>query len=136
MAPLDTVTQEHRARLSDRDVDVIVGRLLQAGVLLSALVVIVGGAMYLWQHGSVVADFRAFTPGAEEMRNLTDIVRGALRGEAPAIVQLGLVLLVATPIARVALTLVAFIYQRDRLYVVTTAIVLALLAYGLVWGTA
>jgi uncharacterized membrane protein len=47
-----------------------------------------------------------------------------------------LVLLIATPAARVALTLGAFIIQRDRLYIVTTSIVLALLLYGLVWGRA
>ena len=47
------------------------------------------------------------------------------------IVQLGLVLLIATPVARVALTLGAFLLQRDRLYVVLTTIVLVLLLFGL-----
>jgi len=51
-------------------------------------------------------------------------------------VQLGLVLLIATPMVRVALTLVAFLWQRDRLYVCITAFVLALLVYGLFWGRA
>jgi uncharacterized membrane protein len=46
-------------------------------------------------------------------------------------VQLGLVLLIATPVARVALTLGAFLVQRDRLYMVLTAIVLVLLLVGL-----
>ena len=48
-----------------------------------------------------------------------------------AIVQLGLVLLIATPVARVAFTLVAFARQRDRAYVMITTIVLALLLYSL-----
>jgi uncharacterized membrane protein len=51
-------------------------------------------------------------------------------------VELGLVLLIATPVARVALTLGAFVVQKDRLYILTTAIVLAILLYGLLWGRA
>ncbi len=49
--------------------------------------------------------------------------------------QLGLVLLIATPVARVAFTLVAFVLQRDRTYVVDhVRSVLALLLYGLLFG--
>jgi uncharacterized membrane protein len=50
------------------------------------------------------------------------------------IIQLGLLLLIATPIARVALSVVAFAIQRDRLYVVATLIVLAVLMYSLTGG--
>jgi uncharacterized membrane protein len=56
--------------------------------------------------------------------------------QSESIVQLGLLLLIATPVARVAFTLVAFVLQRDRTYVVVTSIVLALLLYGLVFGNA
>jgi uncharacterized membrane protein len=58
-------------------------------------------------------------------------LRAALTGDPRAIIQLGLVLLIGTPVARVALTLVAFVIQRDRLYVLLTTVVLALLLYGL-----
>ncbi|HVZ77889.1 MAG TPA: DUF1634 domain-containing protein [Gemmatimonadaceae bacterium] len=136
MEPLDPVTAAHRAKLTDHEVDQIIGRLLQVGVLLAALVVLVGGAMFLREHGATVADFRAFVPGTSELRSLSGIIHGALAGDSAAITQLGLVLLIATPVARVALTLVAFLYQRDRLYVAVTTLVLALLVYGLVWGKA
>ena len=46
-------------------------------------------------------------------------------------IQLGLLLLIATPVARVAFSLVAFIRQRDRTYIVITTIVLGLLLYSL-----
>jgi uncharacterized membrane protein len=49
-------------------------------------------------------------------------------------VQLGVILLIATPVARVALTLVAFAVQRDRIYVALTAVVLIVLLYGLFWS--
>jgi uncharacterized membrane protein len=117
-------------------VEQVVGRLLQVGVLLAAVVVIVGGAPLLLHHGRDVADFSVFRAGPSGLRSLGGIVRGAVSLDERAIVQLGLVLLIATPIARVALTLVAFLLQRDRTYVAITALVLALVLYVLLGGRA
>ena len=123
-------------RLSDHALEQVIGRLLQIGVLLSALVVVVGGIALLIRHGGAPADFRSFRSEPSELSTLGGIVRGACRLDSHAIVQLGLVLLIATPIMRVALTLIAFWWQRDRLYVAITAFVLTLLVYGLFWGRA
>ena len=65
---------------------------------------------------------------------MSGIVRGVAERRSDAIVQLGILLLIATPIARVACTLVAFVLQRDRIYVAITSLVLALLMYGLFFG--
>lgn len=111
-----------------------VGRLLQAGVLVAALVIALGGVALLLAEGDARADFGTFRPAPANERGIGAIVRGALAREPRAVVQLGLVLLVATPVARVALTLVAFARQRDRLYVAMTALVLALLLAGLLGG--
>jgi uncharacterized membrane protein len=124
------------ARVSDHAVEQIVGRLLQVGVFVAAAVVALGGAALLARHGRTVADFRVFRPETSALRGVRAIVRGALARDSRAVVQLGLLLLIATPVARVALTLVAFVLQRDRLYVAITTVVLALLLYGLVFGGA
>jgi len=50
------------------------------------------------------------------------------------LIQLGLLLLIATPVARVAFSVVAFAMQRDRLYVAVALIVLAVLMYSLMGG--
>ena len=121
---------------ADERVELVIGRLLQIGVLLAALVVLIGGVFLLVQYGSVPAGFRKFSGEDPTLKSIGGIVGAALRGESRGIVQLGLVLLIATPVARVALTLGAFIIQRDRLYILTTSIVLALLLYGLLWGRA
>jgi len=118
----------------DLRVEQIIGRLLQRGVLLAAIVVAVGGVALLARHGSAPADFRSFEGESSALRSLAGIVRGALRFDSHAVVQLGVVLLLATPVARVALTLWAFAVQRDRLYVAMTALVLALLLFSLVGG--
>ncbi len=124
----------HETELSDYQVDQVIGRLLQLGVLIAAAVVVVGVALFLAGHGSSAPDFGVFRGEPAAFRSVTGIVSSALHGQSAGIVQFGLILLILTPIARVALTLGAFVIQRDRTYVVLTAIVLVLLLYGLIWG--
>jgi len=133
---MTTPTPGRRAGLSDHQVEQFVGRLLQFGVLLSAIVVIVGGALLLAQHGGDHAVYTPFRGEPEHLRSLTAIVRAAFALDSLAIVQLGLVLLIATPVLRVAFTLVAFAIQRDRTYVLITLVVLIVLMYGLLFGKA
>ena len=132
-------TAPHNAQTADGHdprVEQIIGRLLQLGVLLAAAVVLIGGIALLVQYGGQAAAFQTFHGENASQRSITAIVTVALHRDSRGIVQLGLLLLIATPIARVALTLVAFVIQRDRLYVATTLIVLILLLYGLIWGRA
>ena len=119
---------------TDHQVEQTVGRLLQAGVLVAAAVVIAGGVALLAQYGHTTADFREFRGEPSALHSVGGIVRAALALDSRAVVQLGLVLLIGTPVARVALTLAAFARQRDRLYVGLTSVVLVLLLYGLLWG--
>lgn len=120
----------------DERMERVIGRLLQFGVLAAAIVVVAGGILVLAQYGHLPANFQQFRGEDPALRSVGGIIRAALTGDSRAIVQLGLVLLIATPVARVALTLGAFIVQRDRLYILTTSIVLVLLLYGLIWGRA
>ena len=124
------------AHISDHAVEQVIGRLLQLGVLVAAGVVFVGGVLLLAHHGGTPVAYSVFHAAPEGLRSILGIWRGAMAGQSDSIAQLGLLLLIATPVARVAFTLVAFVLQRDRTYVVVTAIVLALLLYGLVFGNA
>jgi uncharacterized membrane protein len=110
----------------------IVGRLLQTGVLLSAAVVIAGGVWLMSRSGSAVVDFRQFRAEPRELRSVSALLKTASRPEPEAVIQFGLMLLIATPVARVIFSMVAFALQRDRAYVIITMIVLAVLAYSLV----
>jgi uncharacterized membrane protein len=124
---------EPRARRgwSDHEVEQVVGRLLQVGVLLASAVVLAGGVMLLARHGGEVPSLAEFHGAASHLRSVGGAFRGLREGNPRAIVQFGIVLLIATPVARVALTLGAFALQRDRLYVALTALVLVLLLVGL-----
>ena len=127
---------DHAPRVSDEAVEQFIGRLLQIGVLIAAAVTLLGGTLLLVQHGRAPADYASFRGEPAYLRSLATIVRAALDRDSRAIVQLGLALLIATPIARVALTLGAFAILRDKTYVVVTSIVLALLLYGILYGKA
>ena len=102
-----------------------IASLLRIGMTAAALVVCAGAAWFLLSHGSDPADYRAFHPRPARL--------GALH-DGRALMQLGLLILVVTPIARVAFTVSAFARNRDRAYAVITASVLCILLYSLLGG--
>jgi uncharacterized membrane protein len=123
-------------RVSDHAVQQAIGGVLRLGVIIAAVVTAIGGTLLLVQHGGDPVAHRTFQGEPAALESIAEIVRGALAFNGSAIAQLGLLLLIATPVARVALTLVAFALQRDRTYVVITTIVLALLVFALAFGKA
>ncbi len=118
-------------QVDDRKLDIAIGTLLRAGVVLAVVVVLAGGIGYLSNHGTSVPNYRAFTGAPADLRSIEGIVGGALHGHSRSIIQLGLLLLIATPIARVAFSAAAFAMERDRLYVFITLVVLAVLVGSL-----
>jgi uncharacterized membrane protein len=120
------------AASDDHAMEVRLSKLLTLGTTTSAAVVLVGIAIYLWRHSGDRLDFSSFRAHADELNAPTTILSKALALDAPAIMQLGVLLLVLTPVARVAFTLVAFLIRRDWMYVVIAAIVLVVLSLGLV----
>jgi uncharacterized membrane protein len=78
-----------------------------------------------------VTNYGVFQGEPEELRTVSGIFHSALALHGRGLIQLGLLILIATPIARVAFSVVAYLYQRDWTYVVVTLIVLGLLVYSL-----
>jgi uncharacterized membrane protein len=118
-------------QVTDQKLEIAIGRMLQTGVLIAATVVLVGGILYLHQATGPRPDYSHFTVVAEALRSPVGIVSSAMHGDAQSIIQLGLLLLIATPIARVILAAVGFLLERDRLYFWVSLIVLAVLLYSL-----
>jgi uncharacterized membrane protein len=107
------------------------GTLLRVGVLTAATVVMAGGAVYLVRHATEPADHATFTGEPQDLRTPTGIVSAAFQGRGRGIIQLGLLLLIATPVARVVFSAVGFARQGDLTYVAVTLLVLAVLLYSL-----
>jgi uncharacterized membrane protein len=117
----------------DSVIDARIGMLLRTGTLVSASVILLGGVVFLTRHGRSMIDYRAFHGDPAGLNTLVGIASGVMHGHALAIVQLGLVLLIATPIARVVFSVYAFLGECDYLYVVISSIVLAVLLSSLIW---
>ncbi|MGD1090642.1 MAG: DUF1634 domain-containing protein [Bryobacteraceae bacterium] len=116
---------------SEHDFERWISDLLRTGVALSAAVVLGGGIFYLVARGHEAADYHVFLPAPAAYRGPVGIATAAAHGDALAIVQLGLLLLIATPVARVALSLGIFAREGDRIYIVVTLIVLVVLLSSL-----
>jgi uncharacterized membrane protein len=109
----------------------ILGNLLRAGVVLAAAVVFVGGVVYLVRHGGERPDYHTFHPQPDNLHSIAGIWHEALALHGRGIIQLGLLLLVLTPISRVAFAAVGFLLEGDKVYVVITVIVLSVLLFSL-----
>ncbi|MGD0218297.1 MAG: DUF1634 domain-containing protein [Desulfobaccales bacterium] len=119
---------------TDQQMDIIIGVILRTGVIISALVVLLGGVIYLHHFAYNKPLYRVFLGEPSDLRHITGIIRDAMAFKGRGIIQFGLLLLIATPVVRVAFSIVAFALQRDRLYVMVTLIVLGILLFSLIGG--
>ncbi len=120
--------------MDDTRLESFIGNLLRAGVLLAAAVVLAGGLFYLGQHHADLVAYRHFAVEGMQLRSLTGIWLLALHGSSVGLIQLGLVLLIATPVARVVMAAAGFFLEHDRLYVIISLIVLTVLLFSLLDG--
>lgn len=124
-------TKAPQSSWTDERVEKLVGTLLLTGVVISGLVVFIGGILYLLKYGRDPVRYEIFDPRRAGLNSVVDVVKSALRGDGRAVIGIGLLLLIATPVLRVAFSLVAFALERDRLYVALTLIVLVILLLSL-----
>ena len=117
--------------MDDHRLESIIGKLLRAGVLLAAATVFAGGVFYLARHHADQANYHTFVAGGASTRSVSGILVSAAHGSSQAIIQIGLLLLILTPVARVAIAIVGFLLERDRMYALVSLIVLLILAFSL-----
>ncbi|NMG22300.1 DUF1634 domain-containing protein [Brasilonema bromeliae] len=121
-----------RRNLSERQVEILVGNLLRYGVLIATAIVLFGGVLYLIYHGKEAPNYQIFRGEPPAFTSPEGVANSALSGRRRGIIQLGLLLLIATPVARVAFSLLAFMRQRDIIYIILTVIVLTGLMISLI----
>jgi len=113
------------------------GRMLQIGVTVAALVVLAGGIAYLLQSGGSTIggsgpDYQHFQGAPAALETVSGIVAGTMRFDAQSVIGFGILLLIATPICRVIFGVVGFALLRDRFYATVSAVVLVILLYSFV----
>jgi uncharacterized membrane protein len=119
---------------TDRQMDLVIGKLLRFGVIFSAILVFFGGALYLQNPLHSAPKYSHFLAESTSLQRVAGVLRGAVHLDANSVIQLGLLFLIATPVARVAFCVVGFARQRDRLYIVISSSVLLILIYSLIQG--
>ncbi len=123
----------------ERDVEQYIGKLLRYGVMLSCAITLFGGVIYLFQHKGVMVNYSPVPKGMafgvdQYLREVTTILPRILSFDGAAIIQLGVLVLIATPIIRVAFSAFSFFVEKDYLYVVITLIVLAIIMANMLLG--
>lgn len=115
----------------DRSFAVWLGRVLRAGVIAAAIIVVAGGTVYLSKHGTSLPHYRVFRGEPADLRSIRGVLTDAADGSGRGLIQLGLLILIGTPIVRVLCSVAGFARERDWIYVAITIVVLGLLAYSL-----
>lgn len=114
----------------------VIGNVLRYGVIVSALTVLFGTFLLATSSGvSDSAGILTYLPNQVPHGNYDVSIRGLFAGlvrfSAYSWIELGVLLLIATPVSRVLISVFLFAAERDRLYVVITAVVLTLLLFSM-----
>jgi len=120
--------------VTDRNVQVWIATLLRVGVIAAACIGLAGGVAHLVRHAADVPSYGSFHAEPAALRHVADVIRGAVSLDTASVVQAGLLLLIAVPIFRVAVSIIAFALERDWLYCVVTALVMGILLFSLLGG--
>jgi uncharacterized membrane protein len=121
---------------TDKWIQEIMATLLILGVIAAATMAIIGGSIFLYRHGFETANYHVFHGEPAQLRSIGGVLSQTLAFRGRGIIQLALLLLVLTPIARVVFSVFAFFQEKDMLYVVVNLIVLGFLMFSLVGGVA
>jgi len=116
---------------TDQRIEILVGVMLRTGVMLAAAIVLTGGILYLAHASGPRPDYAHFHAEPAEFTHFSGIIHGVAALNPESIIMLGLLVLIATPVARVVMCIVGFLFERDRLYMAVSTIVLVILLYSL-----
>ena len=108
----------------------IAGMLL-AGVIVSAIVVVLGGILYVHQSAKTIPNYSRFVASHESLWSIAPLLHGVILGVPRSVIQLGVLMLIATPVVRVLFCIVGFARQRDRIYIIISSSVFLILIYSL-----
>ncbi|QJD97144.1 DUF1634 domain-containing protein [Mucilaginibacter robiniae] len=121
-------------QFKDTDIQLAIGWILRLGVIISMSVVFIGGCLYIYRHGYSIANYHEFKGVPNFVHTPAGIWHGILTGHGQAIIQAGILLLVATPVLRILFSAFGFLLEKDYLYVGITLLVLAIIIISALTG--
>jgi uncharacterized membrane protein len=115
---------------TEENVYVDVYRLLIAGMIVSSILFALGIVLALLHPHYIPLS----THWVRSQYDVTTVVHGLLHGDSTAILLVATVLLILTPVARVVVSIVAFVVDRDYKFVVVTSFVLLVMVITVILG--
>jgi uncharacterized membrane protein len=127
-------SEKPTGNFKDADMQSVIGWILRVGVIVSMAVVVLGGIIFLWRHGHSIPDFHTFKKIPYFISSSEGVFEGVIHGKGQAIVQLGIMILIATPVMRVVFAVIAFALEKDRLYMLISLLVLLIILASMLTG--
>lgn len=124
----------------ERDMELFLGKFLRFGVMLSCAITLIGGIFYLYQQGGILPDYSPtseilpFKGVEQNLRSISAVLQGIMVLDGASIIQFGVIVLIATPVIRVAISAIAFLIEKDYMYVIITLIVLVIIIANMLLG--
>lgn len=110
-----------------QDIRIAIGRLLLVGIIISFIFIVFGGCLYLFQHGSDIANFQHFNGESILLTSFFGILADVFSFSSRGIIQLGLLMLLFVQLLRVALTAWYFLKENDNLFTGISLFILSVL---------
>jgi uncharacterized membrane protein len=123
-----------RGKFKDADMQLIIGWILRGGVAVSMTIVVIGGIIFMFRHGHSVPDYHVFKGVPDFINSPKGVFEGVLNIRGQAIIQLGIALLIATPVLRVIFAGIGFLLEKDYLYSLISLIVLLIILISMFSG--
>jgi uncharacterized membrane protein len=123
-------------KLNDTDIQLLLSKVLRAGTIISMSVVFLGGMLYIYRHGHSVVNYHKFTGIPDFIRYTSRLIPGAISFKGQSIIQIGIILLIFTPILRVFFSFIGFFLEKDYLYTCISVLVLVIIFASMLSGHA
>jgi uncharacterized membrane protein len=118
------MSSTHKSSTHIHTAEIVISQVLRGGVFLSMLIIASGSVWFFLDPSSYHAP----------LTTLPSVIQGITQGNPRALIMMGLLLLLATPVIRVAISVTLFALEHDWLFVAITVIVLIVLAISFVLG--
>jgi len=125
-----------RKNFTDIDLNRSVGNLLRLGVILSVITSLIGFVKLFIEGYKMPKDYKCFHMGNSSEKVWGHFWNSLCKGEGVAIIQLGILILIVTPLMRIVFALIGYSKEKDHVYVIISSIVLAIMAVSFFTGYA
>ncbi|KQS92044.1 DUF1634 domain-containing protein [Chryseobacterium sp. 09-1422] len=125
-----------RKNFTDVDLNRSVGNLLRLGVILSVITSLIGFIKLFMEGFKMPRKYKLLDMGTSSEKVWSHFWETLCKGEGMAIIQLGILMLIFTPLMRIIFALIGYLKEKDYTYVIISSIVLAIMAVSFFTGYA